>query len=452
MKRKGTRMICLTLAGLLCWSVPVQPLTAETLQEDRTATDSTVTGSDAGAKEMDTLLFGDNEEEVMESVDVSSMLYQAGGLGIPAQEDYGIAAYAMISQEEQENLKNDILRALEAGTETLDISGYNIPTENGAELSSLFTQVVNENPKLFYVTGGLRYWKNQTIYTRLEFSYSEVTDEQKAAFSAKLGEAASLVTSAMSEEEKALVLHDYLAQHCAYAYEEYSNGTLTSGSDEYNAYGALVNGKAVCQGYSEAYQALLQEVGIQSRICSSDAMNHAWNVVLIDGSWYHVDVTWDDPLNERNSKEYFGVVFHKYFLLSDKGMKKNGHNGGNLGLAKDTKYDNAYWNKVENEFCYQSGKFVFADKTGIYTRKSLTAGKAECIKKLAIQGMVQKSGGKYYVLAKNQIYLFRLNNKKLTSIYKAPSGCTLLELKYSKKTLHFRYRKNGRNYTKTVKG
>lgn len=444
MKRKGTRMICLTLAGLLCWSVPVQPLTAETLQEDRTATDSTVTGSDAGAKEMDTLLFGDNEEEVMESVDVSSMLYQAGGLGIPAQEDYGIAAYAMISQEEQENLKNDILRALEAGTETLDISGYNIPTENGAELSSLFTQVVNENPKLFYVTGGLRYWKNQTIYTRLEFSYSEVTDEQKAAFSAKLGEAASLVTSAMSEEEKALVLHDYLAQHCAYAYEEYSNGTLTSGSDEYNAYGALVNGKAVCQGYSEAYQALLQEVGIQSRICSSDAMNHAWNVVLIDGSWYHVDVTWDDPVWNRE-----GRALHTFFLLSDtemvnrmSGGGQNHHDWVDSVDCDSDRYDSAsYWWKDIDSQIVQVGhqdyiyvkeasnvNFQIVRKTGDGTEETLYTSSATwpvtgsggyC---WSAQAFLSRQGEDIYFNDNLKIYSMSLADKNVQEVYAYEQG------------------------------
>ena len=114
MKTKGKRMISLALAGFLCWSVPMQPLTAETLQEDQyhMAADNTVTGSDAEANEMEILLSGNNREEIVESADVSSMLYQAGGFGTPVQEDNGIAVYAMISPEEQENLKRDILQAL----------------------------------------------------------------------------------------------------------------------------------------------------------------------------------------------------------------------------------------------------------------------------------------------------------------------------------------------------
>lgn len=371
---------------------------------------------------------------------------------------YAAGAETAVSKATEKEIRQAVTDAYQSGRTSVDMKPFHVYNKNRNQIDALMEEIINATPGLFY-TG--RQYSVVSVSTtgqivRLDLTYlpeymkdgvvdTRKIEKQRRQIDTAAKKALSSINSKMTDVEKALILHDYLVKWIVYDDSESRNSRLSE-------VGALIENKANCQGYSVTYKMLLEKAGISSKCYSSKKMNHMWNLVKIGSKWYHVDVTWDDPLNERNSKEYFGVVFHKYFLLSDKGMKKNGHNGGNLGLAKDTKYDNAYWNKVENEFCYQSGKFVFADKMGIYTRKSLTAGKAECIKKLAVQGMVQKSGGKYYVLAKKQIYLFRLNNKKLTSIYKAPSGCTLLELKYSKKTLHFRYRKNGRTYTKTVKG
>ncbi len=58
----------------------------------------------------------------------------------------------------------------------------------------------------------------------------------------------------------------------------------------------LSNKLAVCQGYSELFKIFMERLGIQCKVIGSDTMNHAWNLVLMDdGHWYHVDVTWDDP-------------------------------------------------------------------------------------------------------------------------------------------------------------
>jgi len=63
------------------------------------------------------------------------------------------------------------------------------------------------------------------------------------------------------------------------------------------AYGALANGKAVCQGYSLAYKLLLRRAGVPVVYVGSDSMQHAWNMVQMENNgWYHVDVTWDDPI------------------------------------------------------------------------------------------------------------------------------------------------------------
>ena len=121
-------------------------------------------------------------------------------------------------------------------------------------------------------------------------------------------------------------IHDYLCESCAYNYD-----AVNSSSDSewyrmaHRAYGALVEleygtdsgrGAAVCEGYAEAFLLLCRRVGLPCAAVVGDgsldggalSVSHAWNVILLDGAWYAVDVTWDD----RSSPSDFissGVVF-----------------------------------------------------------------------------------------------------------------------------------------------
>jgi len=108
------------------------------------------------------------------------------------------------------------------------------------------------------------------------------------------------ITSGMSERKKARLLHDWLIYNADYDYS-YSNST---------AAGVLLEGTGVCNSYSLAYQQLLNKAGIENTLLvGTESMDHIWNLVKIDGQWYHVDVTWDDS--------YRGTTA-KYFLVTDK--------------------------------------------------------------------------------------------------------------------------------------
>lgn len=61
---------------------------------------------------------------------------------------------------------------------------------------------------------------------------------------------------------------------------------------------------------------MLSLVGIDSELVDSNSMNHMWNKVHIGNAWYNVDVTWDDPINDRP-----GHAQHTYFLLSDNAIQ-----------------------------------------------------------------------------------------------------------------------------------
>ena len=135
------------------------------------------------------------------------------------------------------------------------------------------------------------------------------TKEQMSAETEKINAAADEllkgITPSMPEFERERLLHDRLAKSITYDLNE---------KYAHTAYGALVNGRAVCDGYTQAFQYLLQRVGIQSFMVTGTGKggNHAWNIVRIDGRYYNVDLTWDDQ--ERDT-------FYAYFNLTDERIK-----------------------------------------------------------------------------------------------------------------------------------
>ena len=119
------------------------------------------------------------------------------------------------------------------------------------------------------------------------------------------------ITPDMTDRQKAQILHDWLVNNCRY------NHTAVNTDDvlPFTAYSALVAGSTVCSGYTNAYTLLLREAGVPVvRINglglqgNGTSENHTWNMLLVDGAWRFVDVTWDDA--DRGSPLY------TYFLIT----------------------------------------------------------------------------------------------------------------------------------------
>ena len=136
---------------------------------------------------------------------------------------------------------------------------------------------------------------------------------------------AEIITSDMSEYERVKAIHDWIVINVQYDYAGLQGGTLAPTA--YNADGALCYKLAVCQGYAEAFHLLCAKAGVQSYIMYGEAGNatdgwdsHAWNVVRINGEWYQVDCTWDDPLVNGTIVTGRDNLMYTYFLLTDKEM------------------------------------------------------------------------------------------------------------------------------------
>ncbi|QHW31838.1 hypothetical protein GZH47_13995 [Paenibacillus rhizovicinus] len=129
---------------------------------------------------------------------------------------------------------------------------------------------------------------------------------------------ASILKPGMTDFEKELAIHDYLVLHIAYDYDNYLKDTVPA--DSYSAYGSLFLGTAVCQGYAYAAHIMLELAGIDSQIVTGTAngVGHAWNKVKIDGDYYNLDVTWDDPVPDEK-----GRLMYSYFNVTDAALGKD---------------------------------------------------------------------------------------------------------------------------------
>ena len=155
-------------------------------------------------------------------------------------------------------------------------------------------------------------------------------------------DAMSTIRGVSDEEEKALRLHDYLVHICdcdVTVKDDKVYSTLAR-----TAYSALVRRKAVCEGYAMAYRLLLNAAGIVSDVAIDRGSHHIWNYVRIRDRWYHVDVTWDDPVligAPRRGRR----ISHRHFLMSDNKARRTGHKRWNVrGLppADDERFDSQY--------------------------------------------------------------------------------------------------------------
>lgn len=127
----------------------------------------------------------------------------------------------------------------------------------------------------------------------------------------------SLFAQDMPDYRKELLIHDWLVNNCRY------NTQDTSAPISHVAYSGLVSGNPVCQGYAEAALILFQAAGIPIDYVPGDGTNssgktesHAWNCVQIQGQWYMLDITWDDPTSQGG----VDTLRYDYFNLTSSAL------------------------------------------------------------------------------------------------------------------------------------
>ncbi len=225
------------------------------------------------------------------------------------------------------------------------------PLSDEQQAKQLYEAFLQDNPQFFHLGGKYSFDGRQTgerkEFNTLTLTYT-MNAEQRVEASKELESIVNKVLADMPDSgdfEKELYLHDSLAKHCRYDEKAAaSKAPLAEYPLSFTAYGALVDGVAVCEGYSRAMQYLLLRAGMRATVVTGfDAQKraHMWNVVRVNGQQYHLDVTW----NDQNDN-----ITHTYFNLSDEAIGKTHQTDDKtLGLLPMTATKEQYYVYTESQ-------------------------------------------------------------------------------------------------------
>lgn len=254
-------------------------------------------------------------------------------------DDTAKAIYIKLYQN-KDNLKTGTYKIDFGNTFQSLLSEEDGDTELKKQYQSAIEALVYENPDIFYLDvtkmyiniekitkiTGTKY--NVFINNGSDISYFAdgfYSKEDVEEYETQIEQVKNRIVANLqgkSDYEKIKIVHDYLIDTTEYESD-------LSQYNVYDIYGALVNKRCVCEGYAKAFQYLMNELGIENTIVigtgtnsKNQTENHAWNYVKLDGNWYAVDVTWDDPIITGGGK-LTNKSRYEYFLKGSNTMSKN---------------------------------------------------------------------------------------------------------------------------------
>ena len=208
---------------------------------------------------------------------------------------------------------SDVRDAIMRRETVIDVSDFAVPYISGGAaqpyISSFMGTLIECYPELFIIerhfsympqNGYLRY-----IYPNYKYD-SEETEVQLDKFYTYINNISAHISDDWSDLEKVIYIHDYLA----------ANYDYDTDYGIYDAFTFFKQKEGVCESYALAFCAIARNVGLECTQVRSVNQNHLWNVVSIDGEYYHLDVTWDDPIGNE-----VGRVNRDFFLMSDEQTK-----------------------------------------------------------------------------------------------------------------------------------
>ena len=119
-----------------------------------------------------------------------------------------------------------------------------------------------------------------------------------------------ILTDDMNNKEKITAIHNYIIENTDYDTEYLEANLNDIDNPSHKAIGPLYYHKALCGGYTDAMALFLNKLKIPNYRISSE--NHIWNYVYLDNNWYHLDLTWDDPVTDDGSK----LVLDNFLLIT----------------------------------------------------------------------------------------------------------------------------------------
>ena len=226
-------------------------------------------------------------------------------------------------------------------------------------LSNIYREIIYEQATLFWVDPynfqtQITQRGNGTYYLTIQPVYlmdQQTAETMQVKFDRKMR---NIVNEAARQEntfEKVRYVHDQLLKNCVYDQAAYEAGDFKSTS--INAYGCLVEGKAICSGYTMAFSAIMQELGYEcgAEFNSYDSFTifnegHVWNYCKLDGDYYYFDLTWNDNAPNSDLYKYYDYCY-TYFGLTTQELT-NAHltlsGKANTPSCNGTKYNYFVYN------------------------------------------------------------------------------------------------------------
>lgn len=235
----------------------------------------------------------DNLTEVVSEEDDSDLIGQVEPDANVLENDASSFYYSRLSDADK--LTYDTI--LEA---VLACKKATLPAESVDSLERVFSCVMNDHPEIFYIYGyscTKEYLGDDLQRVYLEGTKNMEPDEierRKEAIEKKTDAILAEMSDITDPYEILKYIYRYIIDHTEYDLHSVDNQNICS---------VLLNGSSVCQGYAKTFQYLLQKKGIQTALIQGTVTgggNHAWNMVLLNGEYYYVDVTWGDASYKRS--------------------------------------------------------------------------------------------------------------------------------------------------------
>ena len=332
------RVICLLLVLLMCCCSGCATTIITTIEEYEN-------------------LFGNSKNNQKESDNILDSVEIVKNSPLPVatvRQRSSTASFDALDKKQQE-----IYKTISAAAQ--NVINSNIPLDNSPTKQDVyiaFWAVVRDHPEYFWLADQIGYVnKNGKVYFYLIFCMDEnKISASKTAFNNKLLEIKDSILG-QTDYQIALSIHDFLCESVDYNIKpnDYSI---------YNAWGVLMNGTAVCQGYAEAMMLLCNRYGIECVLISgkdSKGEPHMWNQIKLGGRWYNIDVTFDDANNQN---------FHAYFGLSNTDIKADHTFSPLLNREHIDDFTKNYFNFFVGD-CY-SNELNYFSKNGTLLSQDVT--------------------------------------------------------------------------------
>ncbi len=140
---------------------------------------------------------------------------------------------------------------------------------------------------------------NYTLFNKLDIEQKEVYDI--------LWECTRELTDSLSTDyEKEVAIHNFITDSFKYGPLDSSNVPQRAHSIQ----GIVVDGQGICEAYANTFYVMGKMAGLDVSIITGTTNNvdHMWNLIKLDGEYYHVDVTSDDPVPDIPNRERYNFL------------------------------------------------------------------------------------------------------------------------------------------------